>query len=101
MGPVATRDWPAMAVSAACAWTEGEARAAAEAARTAGARLLALDRVAEGYADGRDAHAIDAAAKSMANCGAFEAAPSYMLLKVRASCWVPAATLNETHGLMP
>ena len=32
----------------------------------AGARLLALDRVAEGYADGRDAHAIDAAAKSMA-----------------------------------
>lgn len=32
----------------------------------AGARLLALDRVAEGYADGRDAHAIDAAAKSVA-----------------------------------
>lgn len=31
-----------------------------------GARLLALDRVAEGYADGRDAHAIDAAAKSVA-----------------------------------
>ena len=30
----------------------------------AGARLLALDRVAEGYADGRDAH--DAAAKSVA-----------------------------------
>lgn len=32
----------------------------------AGARLLALDRAAEGYADGRDAHAIDAAAKSVA-----------------------------------
>ena len=29
----------------------------------AGARLLGLDRVAEGYADGRDAFAIDAAAK--------------------------------------
>ena len=32
----------------------------------AGARLLALDRAAEGYANGRDAHAIDAAAKSVA-----------------------------------
>ena len=32
----------------------------------AGARLLALGRVAEGYAGGRDAHAIDAAAKSVA-----------------------------------
>ncbi|RDC07200.1 hypothetical protein C1864_02225 [Eggerthella lenta] len=32
----------------------------------AGARLLGLDRVAEGYADGRDAFAIDAAAKSVA-----------------------------------
>lgn len=32
----------------------------------AGARLLGLDRVAEGYADGRDASAIDAAAKSVA-----------------------------------
>lgn len=32
----------------------------------AGARLLGLDRVAEGYADGRDAFAIDAVAKSVA-----------------------------------
>lgn len=32
----------------------------------AGARLLGLDRVAEGYAEGRDAFAIDAAAKSVA-----------------------------------
>ena len=32
----------------------------------AGARLLGLDRVSEGYADGRDAFAIDAAAKSVA-----------------------------------
>ena len=42
----------------------------------AGARLLALDRVAEGYADGRDAHAIDAAANRYAATASSSAVPA-------------------------